>query len=156
MRKKVLATAGALVVLSILVLVWHAAPPASGQQPREEKRMTGEVVGTTDTQVTVRAADSGEVVVWNAGWRKVPGTNKSERNPDHLALIGQLKKGDRVVVRGRYLEEMWIIDEIARADGERSELAALTQEVAALRSQIAQLRVEVAELKELVKRLAEK
>ncbi|MFQ6132180.1 MAG: hypothetical protein ACE5R4_09105 [Armatimonadota bacterium] len=159
MRKTLAVSVVLMLVATVVVSVWYAASPARGQQPREEKRMTGEVVGTTETQVTVRADETGEVVVWNAGWRKVPGTNRYERNADHLALIGALEKGDKVVVRGRFLEEMWIIEEIARADGAGeggTDLEALRTEIAALRKQISDLQAEIAEIKALLKQLAEK
>lgn len=156
MRKTLAVAVVLAAIASVVVSVWYTASPARGQQPHEEKKMTGEVVGTTETQVTVRADGTGEVIVWNAGWRKIPGTNRHERNPEHLELIGQLEKGDKVVVRGRFLEEMWIIDEIARADGGGSDLQALRKEIAGLRRQISDLQKEIAEIKALLKELAER
>lgn len=150
MRRTLAVSIVLMVVVGVVVSVWYAASPARSQQPREEKRMRGQVVGTTETQVTVRADETGEVIVWNAGWRE------RQRNPEHLALIRGLEKGDKVVVRGRFLEEMWVIEEIGRVGGEQSELGALRQEVKALRDEIAELRREIAEVKALLKELAEK
>ncbi len=150
-------------VVGVALLACCVVPAVRGQEQPREKHVVGAVVSTEaeNTKVTVKADETGEVIVLHAGWRQREGGNW-ERNAEHIHFIAGLEKGDRVEAGARFGAdgEIWIIQEISRLDGGGGEgdgdIAALRREVASLREQIVALQREIAELKALVRQLVEK